>query len=113
VIDELWDNTRTIYWRVRFDQFDKYTGEFARKINDIDYTINFVTSDLPGDLDMNGYIDLADFGDFAAHWLETGCDLGNSFCGGADINLIDDVGLDDLLILTGNWLEGVQPLKDN
>lgn len=30
-----------------------------------------------------------------------------------DINQIDDVGLDDLLILLGNWLEGIPPIKDN
>jgi hypothetical protein len=107
VIDEHWDNTRTIYWRVRFEQFNESTGNFTRTINQIDYTIDYVISDLPGDLDMNGYVDLADFAAFAAHWLQTDCDLGNSFCGGANINLIDDVDLDDLLILTGNWLEGV------
>jgi len=111
VIDEHWDNTRTIYWRVRFDRFNENTGNFDQTINDIDYTIDYVISNLPGDLDMNGYVDLADFADFAAHWLETDCDLGNSFCGGADINQIDDVGLDDLLILTGNWLEGVPPQR--
>jgi hypothetical protein len=106
VIDEHWDNTRTIYWRVRFDEFNKYNGQFAREIDEIDYTVDFVTSDLPGDLDMNGYVDLADFVGFSEHWLDTDCDLGNSFCGGANIDLIDDVSLDDLLILIGNWLEG-------
>jgi hypothetical protein len=52
-------------------------------------------------------VNLVDYAGFAAHWLEKDCDLGNSFCGGADINMINDVGLDDLLILTGNWLAGV------
>ncbi len=113
VIDEHCDNTRTIYWRVRFDEFNKNTGQFVRTINDIDYTVDFVTSDLPGDLDMNDYVDLADFAGFAAHWPDTDCDLGNSFCGGADINRIDDVDMNDLLILARNWLEGVPPLKGN
>ena len=113
VIDEHWDGTRTIYWRVRFDQFNDSTGQFSQQINEIDYTVDFVTSDVPGDLDLNGLVNLVDYAGFAAHWLETDCDLGNSFCGGADINRIDDVGLDDLLILTGNWLEDVPHLKDN
>jgi hypothetical protein len=113
VIDEHWDNTRTIYLRVRFDEFNKNTGQFLRKIDDIDYTVDFVTPDLPGDLDMNDRVDLIDFAGLAAHWFETDCDMGNSFCGGGDINLKDDVTVDDLLILTGNWLEGVAPLKNN
>jgi len=38
VIDEHWDNTRTIHWRVRFDKFNKNTGNFDQTINQIDYT---------------------------------------------------------------------------
>jgi hypothetical protein len=39
VIDEHWDNTRTIYWRVRLDEFDEYTGNLDLTINQIDYTL--------------------------------------------------------------------------
>ncbi|NIS51930.1 MAG: hypothetical protein GWN94_12605, partial [Phycisphaerae bacterium] len=43
VIDEHWDDTRTIYWRVRLDEFDEASGQFNQTINAIDYTLT--TSD--------------------------------------------------------------------
>jgi hypothetical protein len=58
VIDEHWDGTRTIYWRVRFDEFNDATGRFLQKINDIDYTVDFIVPDLPGDLGMNDSVDV-------------------------------------------------------
>ena len=73
----------------------------------------FGTNGLPGDLDMNGYVNLVDYAGFAARWRDTDCDPGNSFCGGADINRIDDVDMNDLFLLADNWLGGVRPLKDN
>jgi hypothetical protein len=63
-----------------------------------------------GDTDFDGRINLVDFAWLAANWLDTDCDAGNNFCGGADIDRADGVGLDDLLILTEHWMEGVSDL---
>jgi hypothetical protein len=64
----------------------------------------------PSDVNLDGQTDLADLAWIAAHWLETGCDAGNNFCSRADIGREGGVGLEDLLILGGNWLEGVPRL---
>ena len=69
----------------------------------------FGTNGLPGDLGMNGFVNLVDYAGFAARWRDTDCDPDNNFCGGADINRVDDVNMNDLLILARNWLEGVPP----
>jgi hypothetical protein len=45
VIDEHWDATRTIYWRVRFEEFNESTGTFTQTISDIDYTLTTYTPD--------------------------------------------------------------------
>jgi hypothetical protein len=45
VIDEHWDGTRTIYWRVRFEEFNASTGTFDQTISDIDYTLTTYTPD--------------------------------------------------------------------
>jgi len=63
-----------------------------------------------GDVNLDGQVDLADFAWLAAYWLEIDCNAGNNFCSGADINQVGGVGLDDLLILGGDWLEGVPRL---
>jgi hypothetical protein len=38
-IDEHWDGTRTIYWMVRFDQFDPSKGTFIKKVGQINYYV--------------------------------------------------------------------------
>jgi len=49
-------------------------------------------------------VNLVNFALFAAHWLDTNCGDQNNWCGGADINHQDDVGLDDLMEFIDNWL---------
>ena len=50
-------------------------------------------------------VNLEDFAMFAAHWLDGPCNDENDWCGGADLNQVNDVTIDDLTILTGYWLE--------
>lgn len=38
-VDEHQDGTRTIYWMVRFEEFDGKTGTFKQKVQKIDYTL--------------------------------------------------------------------------
>jgi len=56
------------------------------------------------DLDDDGDMDLADFGEFASWWLHDDCDL----CGGADFSADGSVGPQDLSGLAENWLSGAQ-----
>jgi hypothetical protein len=82
-----------------------YTNVTSDQLNQ-DYTAHSVR----GDTDFDGRINLVDFACLAANWLEISCDAGNNFCSGADIDQADGVGLDDLLILADNWLEGASHL---
>jgi len=52
--------------------------------------------------------DLSDLAVFALHWLEAECSEGNSWCGWADLNHVDDVDLFDLAEFAEYWLEGVE-----
>jgi hypothetical protein len=45
------------------------------------------------------------FARFAEHWLDTGCDAGNDWCGGADLDQLGDVGWLDLRRLVDEWLD--------
>lgn len=49
-------------------------------------------------------VDLEFFAEFARHWLDSPCDAGNFWCGGADLNHVDDVNMDDFALLVGFWL---------
>jgi hypothetical protein len=50
-------------------------------------------------------VNLEDFAIFAAHWLDGACNESNNWCGGADLNQLNDVNIDDLKILAGYWLD--------
>jgi len=49
-------------------------------------------------------VNLEDFAHFAAGWLDSPCDAGNNWCGGADMNHLDDVTVEDLTLLAAEWL---------
>ena len=49
-------------------------------------------------------VDLADFAQFASHWLESPCNADNNWCDGADLNKLNDVDIIDLGILASEWL---------
>jgi hypothetical protein len=56
-----------------------------------------------GDLDGDGSVDLSDFGLFAEYWLRAACDT----CDGADLTGNGEVGFNDLVELSENWLAGI------
>ncbi|UCF42287.1 MAG: hypothetical protein JSV99_06650 [Planctomycetota bacterium] len=41
---------------------------------------------------------------FAEYWLSSGCDAGNDWCGGADLDQLGDVGGVDLGLFVEEWL---------
>ena len=49
-------------------------------------------------------VDLEDFAQFAAYWLDGPCDETNNDCQGADLDGINGVNIDDLTILANEWL---------
>ncbi|MEN8127570.1 MAG: hypothetical protein ABFR90_07160 [Planctomycetota bacterium] len=49
-------------------------------------------------------VNLEHFATFASHWLDGPCDEANNWCGGADLNQLDDVDIADLTILASEWL---------
>jgi hypothetical protein len=55
-----------------------------------------------GDSEPDGDVDLIDFARFAQRWLDSGC----GFCGGADFDCDEEVGLEDLAEFVNNWLAG-------
>ncbi len=50
------------------------------------------------------FVDFEHFARFAEHWLATDCNELNSWCGGADLDQIDDVDLVDLNLFADEWL---------
>jgi hypothetical protein len=44
------------------------------------------------------------YASFAEYWLDSGCDAGNDWCGGADMDELGDVDLADLKLFVNEWL---------
>ena len=63
---------------------------------------------IPGDMDHDLDVDVIDFALLSEHWLETGCEQTNNWCGGGDINHQDDVGPEDLDLFVQYWLSVYQ-----
>ena len=49
-------------------------------------------------------VNFEQFATLAAFWLEVSCDAGNNYCGGADLIGEDGVNIEDLEILSSQWL---------
>jgi hypothetical protein len=49
-------------------------------------------------------VDMRQFVRFAEHWLETGCDADNDWCGGADLDRLGNVDGIDLRLFVDEWL---------
>jgi hypothetical protein len=104
MIDEHYDNTRTVYWQVRFDDFDYETGLFNQTVNQINYTLTGITC---GDFNQNGGVDLVDFSHLAARWSDTDCQTPD-WCSGADLNTSGTVDLADYVRFISHWLDDTQ-----
>lgn len=50
-------------------------------------------------------VNLEDFAQLAASWLDDACSADNNWCGGADLNRMEGVNIDDLTILADQWLK--------
>ena len=50
-------------------------------------------------------VNLGHFAEFASHWLDGPCNESNNWCGGADLNQLNDVDIVDLGILANEWLD--------
>jgi len=61
-----------------------------------------------GDLDKDCYVNWADFGVFASHWLDSGC-ASPDWCEGADLDQSTDVNWSDFSVFAANWLACTDP----
>ncbi len=50
-------------------------------------------------------VDFYSFAIFAEYWLETPCNVGNNWCGGADLDELGDVDFVDAGQFSDEWLE--------
>ncbi len=50
------------------------------------------------------FVDFEHFARFAEHWRDNPCNVGNNFCGGADLNQIDGVDFEDVKMFVEQWL---------
>lgn len=49
-------------------------------------------------------VNFEQFAAFASYWLDGPCNEDNNWCGGVDLNQLDDVTVEDLTILASEWL---------
>jgi hypothetical protein len=49
-------------------------------------------------------VNFRDFASFALHWLDAPCNVGNNWCGGADLDQLGDVGAEDANLFFEEWL---------
>ena len=57
-----------------------------------------------GDFMCPDGVDMGDFAVLSAHFGETGCDAGNSYCDGVDLDESGTVGMGDAMLFFQNWL---------
>jgi hypothetical protein len=50
------------------------------------------------------FVDFEDFARFAERWRDNPCNVGNNFCGGADLNRLDGVDFEDVKMFVDQWL---------
>jgi len=101
-IDEHWDGTRSIYWKVKFfEQKNDYEPTITYQLDEISYKL---TGRVPGDLNEDGIVDLGDFSQLAEKWRSTDCES-SGWCQGTDLDESGQVGLSDLAVITGHWLD--------
>ena len=50
------------------------------------------------------FMEIEFFAEFGSHWLEINCSGDGTWCGGADLDQSDDVGLTDLVWILDYWL---------
>ena len=72
--------------------------------SEADFDVGYIGFDLCGAFDpIPCVVDFRHFARFADHWLQTGC-AEPDWCGGADLNHLNDVGWTDLKLLADQWL---------
>lgn len=89
--------------------FEQYNGESDGIYYDYYQLLTLSTDSFLieqiADLDEDCDVDLTDYTDFAAQWLQSGC-VEPDWCGGADLTGNGSVDVIDIQIFADNWLEG-------
>ena len=76
--------------------------------NDMDSDGKGDLCDILQDLNNDNFIDYEDFALFSSHWFETGC-IAPDFCTACDFDKSGNVGIEELVLFAGLWLEDVTP----
>ena len=88
--------------------FEQYNGESDGIYFDYYQLLTLSTDSFlveqTADLDEDCDVDLADYMDFAAQWLQSAC-IEPDWCGGADLTGNGSVDVIDLQVFADNWLE--------
>jgi len=97
----------------KYDNLHRLTRVIYDNGMQINYTYDEVgnrtrrVSTLMADTSIDGAVDFHDFAILASRWLEEDCGYADDWCEGADIDWSTEVGIEDIAILTQQWLESV------
>lgn len=97
-----WQSWANVSTTVTLDpgvQIMRFVRDGSADFNMNKFTFTYIGGN--GDMDLDGDIDLNDFGIFTEYWGRTNC----GSCGGADLTGNGNVTIDDLREFAGNWLE--------
>ncbi len=72
------------------------------------YRIRMITPS--PDINQDGCVTLEDLALVSGHWLDFDCEIGNDFCGGADLDHNSRIDLIDYSMYSANWLRCFQPV---
>jgi YD repeat-containing protein len=97
-----------------YDSLNRLTRVVYDNETAIEYTYDAAgnrmrkVSTLLADTSIDCNVDFSDFAKLASHWLDEDCGYADQWCDRADIDWDTEVGIEDLAIVTQQWLNSVE-----